>query len=77
VLQQLYRSGFPVAEVDTRASRLEDVLIEILHGGGEASMNVAGLRTLFSKEVRRFLRVPVRRCSVRSSPRRSTSSSSA
>jgi len=36
VLQELYRNGFPVQEVDTRASRLEDVLIEILHGGGEA-----------------------------------------
>ena len=36
VLQELYRNGFPVLEVDTRASRLEDVLIEILHGGGEA-----------------------------------------
>jgi ABC-2 type transport system ATP-binding protein len=35
VLQQLYRSGFPVAEVDTRASRLEDVLIEILRVGRE------------------------------------------
>jgi len=34
VLQQLYLGGFPVAEVDTRASRLEDVLIEVLHGGG-------------------------------------------
>jgi ABC-2 type transport system ATP-binding protein len=34
VLQQLYSGGFPVAEVDTRASRLEDVLIEVLHGGG-------------------------------------------
>jgi ABC-2 type transport system ATP-binding protein len=37
VLSQLYRGGFPVAEVDTRASRLEDVLIEILHGSDEAS----------------------------------------
>jgi ABC-2 type transport system ATP-binding protein len=36
VLQELYRNGFPVMEVDTRASRLEDVLIEILHGGGGA-----------------------------------------
>ena len=35
VLGQLYRSGFPVVEVDTRASRLEDVLIEILRGGDE------------------------------------------
>jgi len=35
VLQELYRGGFPVTEVDTRASRLEDVLIEILHGGSE------------------------------------------
>ena len=34
VLQALYAGGFPVAEVDTRASRLEDVLIEILRGGG-------------------------------------------
>ena len=30
VLQQLHAGGFTVAEVDTRASRLEDVLIEIL-----------------------------------------------
>ena len=37
VLRQLYRSGFPVVDVDTRASRLEDVLIEILHGGGGAA----------------------------------------
>jgi ABC-2 type transport system ATP-binding protein len=36
VLQELYRNGFPVLEVDTRASRLEDVLIEILHAGDEA-----------------------------------------
>ncbi|RPH72597.1 MAG: ABC transporter ATP-binding protein [Myxococcaceae bacterium] len=35
VLGQLYRGGFPVVDVDTRASRLEDVLIEILRGGGE------------------------------------------
>jgi len=35
VLHELYRSGFPVAEVDTRASRLEDVLIEILRVGRE------------------------------------------
>ena len=36
VLQLLYTGGFPVAEVDTRASRLEDVLIEVLRGGGAA-----------------------------------------
>jgi len=36
VLRQLYRSGFPVVDVDTRASRLEDVLIEILRGGEAA-----------------------------------------
>jgi ABC-2 type transport system ATP-binding protein len=36
VLGQLYRGGFPVVEVDTRASRLEDVLIEILRAEGEA-----------------------------------------
>lgn len=36
VLQALYAGGFPVAEVDTRASRLEDVLIEVLRGGGAA-----------------------------------------
>jgi ABC-2 type transport system ATP-binding protein len=36
VLQELYRNGFPVMEVDTRASRLEDVLIEILHAGDQA-----------------------------------------
>jgi ABC-2 type transport system ATP-binding protein len=36
VLQQLYRGGFPVVDVDTRASRLEDVLIEILRGGDAA-----------------------------------------
>jgi ABC-2 type transport system ATP-binding protein len=34
VLQALYRNSFPVAEVETRASRLEDVLIEVLRGGG-------------------------------------------
>ena len=37
VLQQLYRGGFPIVEVDTRASRLEDVLIEILRGGDGAA----------------------------------------
>jgi ABC-2 type transport system ATP-binding protein len=37
ILQQLYRGGFPVVEVDTRASRLEDVLIEILHGVEEVA----------------------------------------
>jgi ABC-2 type transport system ATP-binding protein len=36
VLHELYRNGFPVMEVDTRASRLEDVLIEILQAAGEA-----------------------------------------
>ena len=36
VLQQLYRSGFPVVDVDTRASRLEDVLIEILRSEARA-----------------------------------------
>lgn len=34
VLRALYAAGFPVREVETRASRLEDVLIEVLHGGG-------------------------------------------
>ena len=34
VLQALYRNSLPVAEVETRASRLEDVLIEVLRGGG-------------------------------------------
>ena len=29
-------ASVPVAEVDTRASRLEDVLIEVLRGGGAA-----------------------------------------
>ncbi len=57
VLQQLYMGGFPVAEVDTRASRLEDVLIEVLRRW-RGGVNALGLRTLFSKEVRRFLRVP-------------------
>jgi ABC-2 type transport system ATP-binding protein len=32
VLRGLYAAGLPVAEVETRASRLEDVLIEVLHG---------------------------------------------
>jgi ABC-2 type transport system ATP-binding protein len=36
ILKRLYDAGLGVAEVDTRASRLEDVLIEILRGGGEA-----------------------------------------
>jgi ABC-2 type transport system ATP-binding protein len=36
VLRGLYTSGLPVAEVETRASKLEDVLIEVLHGGGGA-----------------------------------------
>ena len=36
ILKRLYDAGLGVLEVDTRASRLEDVLIEILRGGGEA-----------------------------------------
>jgi ABC-2 type transport system ATP-binding protein len=38
ILRQLHAGGITVSEVDTRASRLEDVLIEILHrsGGGAA-----------------------------------------
>ena len=36
VLQLLYAGGFPVEEVDTRASRLEDVFVEVLRGGGGA-----------------------------------------
>jgi len=34
ILHQLHAGGFTVSEVDTRASRLEDVLIEILRTGG-------------------------------------------
>jgi ABC-2 type transport system ATP-binding protein len=34
VLRGLYAAGLPVQEVETRASKLEDVLIEVLHGGG-------------------------------------------
>ena len=34
VLAALYRAGIPVQDVETRASRLEDVLIEVLRGGG-------------------------------------------
>jgi ABC-2 type transport system ATP-binding protein len=34
VLQALYRAGVPVLDVETRASRLEDVLLEVLRGGG-------------------------------------------
>src|SRR5262249_534107 len=33
VLGALYRAGIPVQDVETRASRLEDVLIEVLRGG--------------------------------------------
>jgi ABC-2 type transport system ATP-binding protein len=38
ILRQLHAGGITVSEVDTRASRLEDVLIEILHSsdGGAA-----------------------------------------
>jgi ABC-2 type transport system ATP-binding protein len=32
VLRALYAAGLPVAEVETRASRLEDVLLDVLHG---------------------------------------------
>ena len=36
VLQALFRAGITVLDVETRASRLEDVLLEVLHGrGGE------------------------------------------
>jgi ABC-2 type transport system ATP-binding protein len=34
VLRGLYAAGLPIQEVETRASKLEDVLIEVLHGGG-------------------------------------------
>jgi ABC-2 type transport system ATP-binding protein len=34
VLAALYRAGIPVQDVETRASRLEDVLIEVLRGRG-------------------------------------------
>ena len=34
VLRGLYAAALPVQEVETRASKLEDVLIEVLHGGG-------------------------------------------
>jgi ABC-2 type transport system ATP-binding protein len=34
VLRSLYAAGLPVQEVETRASKLEDVLIEVLHGRG-------------------------------------------
>jgi ABC-2 type transport system ATP-binding protein len=37
VLRGLYAAGLPVQEVETRASRLEDVLIEVLHGRNGAS----------------------------------------
>ncbi len=36
VLHALYAEGLPVQEVETRASKLEDVLIEVLHGRGVA-----------------------------------------
>jgi len=32
VLRALYAAGLPIHEVETRASRLEDVLIDVLHG---------------------------------------------
>ncbi len=34
VLRALYAAGLPIQEVETRASKLEDVLIEVLHGRG-------------------------------------------
>jgi ABC-2 type transport system ATP-binding protein len=37
VLRRLYTAGLPVQEVETRASKLEDVLIEVLHGKGGAA----------------------------------------
>ena len=37
VLRSLYSAGLPVQEVETRASKLEDVLIEVLHGRGGAA----------------------------------------
>ncbi|MGO8968813.1 MAG: ABC transporter ATP-binding protein [Myxococcaceae bacterium] len=37
VLRMLYAAGLPVQEVETRASKLEDVLIEVLHGRGGAA----------------------------------------
>ena len=33
LLRELYAAGLPVAEVETRHSRLEDVLLHVLHGG--------------------------------------------
>jgi ABC-2 type transport system ATP-binding protein len=37
VLRGLYSAGLPIQEVETRASKLEDVLIEVLHGRGGAA----------------------------------------
>jgi len=36
VLRELYSAGLPVRDVETRRSRLEDVLIDILHGKVQA-----------------------------------------
>jgi ABC-2 type transport system ATP-binding protein len=32
LLRALYSQGLPIADVETRRSRLEDILIDILHG---------------------------------------------
>jgi ABC-2 type transport system ATP-binding protein len=37
VLRGLYAAGLPISEVETRASKLEDVLLEVLHGRGGAN----------------------------------------
>ena len=37
VLRALYAAGLPIQEVETRASRLEDVLLEVLRGGAGAA----------------------------------------
>jgi ABC-2 type transport system ATP-binding protein len=37
ILEAIYRAGLPVAEVETRRSRLEEILIQILHGGAEVA----------------------------------------
>lgn len=37
VVEQVYRSGLKVAEIETRRSRLEEILIQILHGTEKAA----------------------------------------
>jgi len=43
VLRSLYEAGLPVRDVETRKSRLEDVLLDVLHGKAGLPVNAAAV----------------------------------